>query len=579
MKTVIHVTHEALHKVGGIGAVLQGLLTSRRYQESVGRTILLGPLFSFDDEKAIEKNGEVWYSSITGVDRRGIHDQMSALEDRYNVNLVYGIRNLSDAGAGVTVHPEILLIDPSELEPRIEANFKYNLYRKFGIESDRYDSSDDYQLYVCLAEPGYAALKSLTKDEEGKRFIISHEYMGMPLALKAILAGDENFRTIFYAHEVATMRPLVEGHIGHDTRFYNLMDRALEDGKYVEDVFGDQTHFYKHALIERSTLCDNRFAVGDYIVKELGFMGKSFDGVQVDLVYNGVPAFRITMEEKVDSKQKLQEYAERLLGHRPDFVFTHVTRLVPSKALWRDIRVLEHLDEKFANSGETAVLFILSTIVGPRDQKDVRKMESEYGWPVNHRDGFPDLVGYEADFNAGAEDFNKRAKAIQVIFVNQFGWDRERCGERMPEGMVFMDLRKGSDLEFGQSIYEPFGIAQVEPLSFGGICVVSNVCGCVGFLERAAGKESTDRTIVADYTQLPRGIELSFEDLKVLGQYVRDGIEAQNSREVAEMVFERLPRSKKDLERVLAEGFRIASKMSWDVVAEEYFLPGLERAE
>jgi hypothetical protein len=27
----------------------------------------------------------------------------------------------------------------------------------------------------------------------------------------------------------------------------------------------------------------------------------------------------------------------------------------------------------------------------------------------------------------------------------------------MPADMEFMDIRKGSDVEFGQSIYEPFG--------------------------------------------------------------------------------------------------------------------------
>ena len=48
--------------------------------------------------------------------------------------------------------------------------------------------------------------------------------MGMPTALAAILEGERsNFRTIFYAHEVATMRRIVEGHPGHDTMFYNVM--------------------------------------------------------------------------------------------------------------------------------------------------------------------------------------------------------------------------------------------------------------------------------------------------------------------------------------------------------------------
>src|SRR5690606_16419654 len=90
--------------------------------------------------------------------------------------------------------------------------------------------------------------------------------------------------------------------------------------------------------------------------------------------------------------------------------------------------------------------------------------------------------------------------------VNQFGWSRERCGQRMPAEMEFLDIRQGSDLEFGQSIYEPFGIAQVEPINFGAITCVSNVCGCVGFMRRASqalGIEIPPNLVVADYITLP----------------------------------------------------------------------------
>ena len=60
--------------------------------------------------------------------------------------------------------------------------------------------------------------------------------------------------------------------------------------------------------------------------------------------------------------------------------------------------------------------------------------------------------------------------------------------------MEFMDIRKGSDVEFGQSIYEPFGIAQLEPLTFGAICVFSNVCGCAGFFRDVSnGQEAEER--------------------------------------------------------------------------------------
>ena len=44
MSTVVHVTHEAIQKVGGIGAVLQGFFTAKTYNEGVKRSILVGPL-------------------------------------------------------------------------------------------------------------------------------------------------------------------------------------------------------------------------------------------------------------------------------------------------------------------------------------------------------------------------------------------------------------------------------------------------------------------------------------------------------------------------------------------------------
>ena len=45
MQTVVHVTHEAIQKIGGIGAVLQGLLTSPVYLKQVSRNILVGPFW------------------------------------------------------------------------------------------------------------------------------------------------------------------------------------------------------------------------------------------------------------------------------------------------------------------------------------------------------------------------------------------------------------------------------------------------------------------------------------------------------------------------------------------------------
>src|SRR5207249_8305754 len=155
---------------------------------------------------------------------------------------------------------------------------------------------------------------------------------------------------------------------------------------------------------------------------------------------------------------------------------------------------------------------------------DVRMWARYDHEPVVHREGLPDLSSGEAAYYQGVQEFNAISRNIKVVFINQFGFEQRFCGSRMPVDMEFMDIRKGSDVEFGQSIYEPFGIAQVEPISFGGICVFSECCGCAGFVNHAAGGKPTPNVIVADYTDLAARA-LRPEQLMSLGKAERDQIE------------------------------------------------------
>jgi hypothetical protein len=200
---------------------------------------------------------------------------------------------------------------------------------------------------------------------------------------------------------------------------------------------------------------------------------------------------------------------------------------------------------------------------------------------VHHRGDNGDLIGEELPFFfQSVEPFNQGATHSKIVFVNQFGWSQERCGKRMPAEMEFMDIRKGSDLEFGQSIYEPFGIAQVEPLGFGTLSCVSNVCGCVGFVARAAdGLEDLPNLVVADYTTLPHGYWLNSPyDALAIDQGVRDWIEANNSAVAAQSIFKQLPQDERAVQAMLETGHAVAHSMSWDVVTQDYLLPGLRRA-
>ena len=581
MRTVVHVTHEAITKIGGIGAVLQGLLTSKVYLTQATRNILVGPFWPSDErgEKRLGPQGEVLYSSLDNIWRSPLSQRFREIEQQFDVSIIYGRRKYIDKDTGATSVPEVLLIDVSRYDKEKIGVFKYELWKTFGIDSSKYENIWDYEQYMRLAQPAIAALHALGAASTVEPCVIlSHEYMGMPTVLAAIMEGEKsNFRTVFYAHECATMRRIVEGHPGHDTMFYNVMRAAMAAGHYVEDVFGDQSGYYKHALIKATRFCDNIFAVGDYTLKEMRFLGADFSSVEAQLAYNGVPHWKISVDEKMRSRNKLRQYVKTLLKYEPDYVFTHVTRLVPSKGLWRDLRVLEHVEEELRKRSETAVLLCLSTEVPQRRGDDIRRMEASYHWPVVHREGLPDLSGGEAAYYQGVQEFNAQSRNVKVVFINQFGFDRNLCGNRMPADMEFMDIRKGSDAEFGQSIYEPFGIAQVEPISFGGICVFSECCGCAGFVAHATGGAETPNVIVADYTDLPQK-GLRPEQLMAIGQKERDQIEHDVAARVAQQLIERLPRTPAEFQQFIDRGYDLASKMSWDAVAREYVLPGIERA-
>jgi hypothetical protein len=583
---VVHATHEAGLKLGGIGAVLDGLLSAPSYLESVRRTVLVGPMDTtgraeMERLTAPRNQLAIRYSSLHEVSQvdAALAAALAQIEADYNVHILYGDRAFGGA------RHEVLLVDAGQVDEAKVNTFKGCVWWRYGIPSDRYEHHTEYSYYLNAAEPSFLALRALVGDSDGggcpRRFIVAHEFMGLPLVFAATLNAPGEYRSIFYGHEVATVRPIVEDHFGHDTMFYNVMARATAGAKSLADVFGDQSGFYKHALIGAAPECDSIFAVGDRVVEEMRFLGPDFASKKIDLVYNGVPSYPISLEEKLVSKERLRQYAVNLglFEALPDFVFTHVTRMVISKGLWRDIRVLEHLDAALATEGKTAVLYVLSTIIPTgRPAEEVFRMEREYGWPVVHREGAPDLISHEIPFYHAIVAFNLAAQATRIVFVNQYGWSRDRCGERMPADVEFMDVRKGSDLEFGQSIYEPFGIAQLEPLSFGALCVVSNVCGCVGFVQRVVPADQRN-VVVADYTTLPPGVaEGDYRAALSIGQPQRDAVETASARRVADEILTCLPRSREALARMIETGYRISQKMSWEVVVSDYLLPGLRRA-
>ncbi len=582
MRSVVHVTHEAVYKVGGIGAVLQGLLTAKAYSDYASRNILVGPLFGIEGpvHQRLGPNGKVLYSSVDGITGGPYAQAFKRIQERFGVGVIYGKRKFVPDRGGVEAEAEILLFDVHSIHAEPLNRFKARLWEHFGIDSLRYEFIWDFEEYVRIAEPAIEALRAMgASNATQPTVILAHEFMGMPTALAAMIDAPSEFSTIFYAHEVAQIRKIVEDHPAHDVMFYNVLSRATQQGLYVEDVFGPQDHYFKHCLVSASRHCDGILAVGDFVVKELRFLGKDFRYANVDLAYNGIPAFNITPEERNESKARLQDYCESLLDTRPDYIFTHVARMAPSKGFWRDLLVLDHMEKHFRKTGEKAVYFLLSSELPRRRPEEILEMEAKYGWPVAHREGLPDLSNGEAAFYAKIQTFNTRARNTKVIFVNQFGWDRATCGLRMPEDMTFLDVRKGSDVEFGQSIYEPFGIAQLEPLSFGGICVVSRACGCAGFAEEVMAGKNYRNVIIPDYTDLGEAVSnVSLQDCLRMDEIAREEVEWQIAQRVAQQVIENLPKTPAEQEQMIQTGYELAQQMGWPQVASQYVVPAMERA-
>ena len=58
-KTIVHISHEAAARMGGIGQVLQSLITCKTYLNSVKRSIIIGPWFNrtADSEETLGVEG------------------------------------------------------------------------------------------------------------------------------------------------------------------------------------------------------------------------------------------------------------------------------------------------------------------------------------------------------------------------------------------------------------------------------------------------------------------------------------------------------------------------------------------
>lgn len=573
MTIAIHITHEAAEKIGGIGTVLHGLFTSERYNKRFSKTLLYTPLFHPEGvlTRRLGGDSEVLYSIRDGLDKYNWAERFAEIEAKNGVNIIYGKKKFFDEHTKKAVSTnDIVAVDIWGMKSETVNSFKFSLWKYFGMQSDKYSHDRDFEQYTRIGAVLIDIAEALYGTKEDM-VVFSHEYMGMPSALAFEIAKREGLRkndkTIFYAHEVSTARPIVEGHDGHDISFYNVMNIDRDEGVSLEQEYGSFESYSRNELIKRATELDYIFAVSDLTKEEYLYLCPNANQDKIKVVYNGIPTETMPFSEKERSRKLIEDYSENLFNFRPDHIFTHVARLVPSKAIWRDIRLLYFLDEELAKAKRKGVYFLISTLIGSgRSNEDAAKMETEYGWPVLHREGWPDLVGPEVQIYRQLELFNARSKAIKGAFVNQFGFNSERCGARMPSGTTLLNLRLASDAEFGLSIYEPFGIAQLETTPYGGIPVISNACGCSYLLHNTVDREDF---IEIDFTTVPRDLEDHFktkDDFKKISKEMRDLIETECCRAGAKEIMLALPKTKEELKKKFQKMQKKSSLLDWEHV-------------
>ena len=222
------------------------------------------------------------------------------------------------------------------------------------------------------------------------------------------------------------------------------------------------------------------------------------------------------------------------------------------------------MENQLVAADKKAVLYILTSAGGTRSKADVEHMCNSYGWPLHHKAGYPDLCGPEVELANDAAEFNLNHKNVKVVLVNQFGWGPDRVGPYCHKDLDMSGLRIATDVEFGAANYEPFGISPLEPLACGAICIISDACGCEGFVRHTTKGKTVTNVITGNYT-VPGGTK-SIEDLLNITAADRDKIELKEAKRIADQLMADVPQTDAKRKKLIESGTKLVDKMGWDQV-------------
>ena len=475
----------------------------------------------------------------------------------------------------------------------------------------------ELEFYFYAASPLWRATRILIERlyHPSDLTLFSHDWLGVPLfwAMKIDpLPGRLGSpTTVYFAHEARIARMLVEGTIndkvdslrvrchpdGHDASFYAYLSKigSAEPPLGLDAAFPEVRcpwggrafdDIYYHVLNRQASQFDRVVAVGLNVKRETELILRG--GTRQPPVFlcpNGVPDFtvgtqdvgwkgpedilRAKLENQRAARARIVDFARARFGLEPDVIVTAVNRCELSKAPWRNVDFFRAFVEAQENRDRKA-LFIWLSRPKPLPTAERLASWSQWGWPLEHRtqDEGGDLRKEEEVLWEMIRRCNARGEGrYRMLYINQFGWSREKLGALDPERTTFLDLRLGTDVEIGLSIYEPFGIAPLEPFSSGTVCVLSDASGCALHLAelQRRGFVSDECFVIGKFTDVTR--DPSEVDLNRLSEV--------ETKAYAEMVWELGRKLAKPREERLRAAQQVMPHLSW-ATATRYLLDAME---
>lgn len=598
---LVHLSHEATRPLGGVGVVLQRLLESPACREAFPRTLLVNSLLmpcgqgSYEAresaERELEAQGEVLYSGLRRRNPPRLEQLLQPVEARYDVSLVYGRRQAGSTTA------EVLLVDLTDVLRNYRVfmgsmpGFLRRLRESLGVELSvecRGERPAAYRLVsrlwrrtfgtrlgasglvnglyrlavrrgllrvppldcdglegVVLAEPVFEAVRALRQGLPC--VVLAQEHRSLPLAYKALLEGGGWCHAVYYAGEVRTAKTLVEygdspGQVASEQRFYQVLRQGLAQGLSMGEVFNVQS-WLSYQILRHGHVCERVGAVGESVAQELRFMDRGYRERPLPVIPHGNRLIETSWEARLASRARVRRYLLDRLGLECRLLITRIARDDVCKALARDVTVCGSLEELLPPGRRPAVLLMVTAWSPGAPSATIRSLQ------------------------ARVAEHNGRRGALHIHLINQADW---------PRGLDFTreDLHRATDVALGQSMYESYGLAQLEPLSCGAVCVLSGVSGA----RFAVGEEEHPNLVVADYVTVEgeHPAERSIAQWKALSEAELRRLEERSAERVARRLAERLPPEEEGHRELLETGRRLAQRMEWEPLLREQLVPFLQ---